>query len=123
VIKVPATAVLLAHTPEEIRAEARRALTLLCAAIDRRDHAQADRIRAHVTAYAWLLGETDVAPVTGRRVPALTARDLSLEQAPGRDHAEQNTHRYNDPARVFPEAVFDAIAWARGEFDEPPSDD
>ena len=76
---------------------------------------------AHVAAYRWLLGETDVAPVTGRRVPACTAGDLAIEQAPGRDHAEQNTHAYNDPGRLYPEAVFDAISWARGQFFHPPS--
>ena len=39
--------------------------------------------------------------------------------ATGRDHAEQNTHADEDPDRLY-EAVFDAIAWARGEFDNPP---
>jgi hypothetical protein len=126
---------LLARTPEQIRTEARRALAVHREATDRAAHYrlrgeewravmyenQASRIRAHVTAYTWLLGETDVAPVTGRRVPARTTRDLWIEQCPGRDHAEQNTHRVNDPERLFPEAVFDAIAWARGEFDQPPS--
>ena len=82
---------------------------------------QAARIEAHLAAYAWLLGDVDVAPVTRRRVPPVTARDLFLEEAPGRDHAERNTHRYDDPERLFPEAVFDAIAWARGDFDDPPS--
>ena len=48
-----------------------------------------------------------MAPVTGRRVPALTARDLAIEQDPGRDHAEQNTHPYNHPERLYPEAVFE----------------
>ena len=81
---------------------------------------EARRIEAHVAAYRWLLGDTDVAPVTGRRVPALTARDLAIEQAPGRDHAEQNTHPYNDPERLYPEAVFDAISWARGQLLRPP---
>jgi hypothetical protein len=54
-------------------------------------------------------------------VPALTARDLAIEQDAGRDHAERNTHRYNDPERLYPEAVFDAICWARGQFLDPPS--
>jgi hypothetical protein len=49
------------------------------------------RIEAHVAAYRWLLGETDIAPVTGRRVPVHSARDLAIEQDPGRDHAERNT--------------------------------
>jgi hypothetical protein len=112
---------LLARTPEEIRAEARRALAVHREMVAAGDMDEARRIEAHVTAYRWLLGDTDVAPITGRRVPALTARDLSLEQAPGRDHAEQNTHPYNDPERLYPEAVFDAISWARGQFLDPPS--
>jgi hypothetical protein len=112
---------LLARTPEEIRAEAWRALAAHRDMLARGNVDQARRIEAHVTASRWLLGETDIAPITGRRVPALTARDLSLEQAPGRDHAEQNTHPYNDPERLYPEAVFDAISWARGQHDAPPS--
>ena len=112
---------LLAHPLEAIRAEAWRALAVHHSAVARGDLARARRIEAHIAAYQWLLGETDTAPVTGRRIPAATRRDLALEQNPGRDHAEQNTHPYNHPARLFPEAVFDAIAWARGEFDYPPS--
>ena len=112
---------LLARTPEEIRAEARRALAVHREMVAEGDMDEARRIEAHLAAYRWLLGDTDVAPVTGRRVPALTARDLAIEQDPGRDHAEQNTHRYNDPERLYPEAVFDAISWARGQHDNPPS--
>jgi hypothetical protein len=76
-----------------------------------------------VATYRWLLGETDIAPYTGRRVSVLTVRDLAFEQSTGRDHAEQNTHPYNHPERLYPEAVFDAICWARGQFDDPPSAD
>ena len=54
-------------------------------------------------------------------MPVLTTSDLAIEQSTGRDHAEQNTHRYNDPVRLDPEAVFDAICWARGQLDDPPS--
>ena len=112
---------LLARTPEEIRAEAWRALAVHREMLARGDVDEAHRIEAHVAAYRWLLGDNDVAPVSGRRVPALTARDLAIEQDPGRDHAEQNTHPYNDPERLYPEAVFDAISWARGQHDDPPS--
>ena len=112
---------LLARTPVEIRAEARRALAVHREMVAEGDMDEARRIEAHLAAYRWLLGETDVAPVTGRRVPALTVRDLAIEQDSGRDHAEQNTHRYNDPERLYPEAVFDAICWARGQFLDPPS--
>ena len=127
-------ATLLARTPAEIRAEHTRATALLeqvterAAALRRqRDPlapafaGDAARIRVHLITYEWLLGDSDTAPVTGRRLDPLTGRDLALEQAPGRDHAERNTHRYNDPERLFPEAVFDAIAWVVGEFDNPPS--
>lgn len=110
---------LLARTPAEIRAEVRRALAVHAELTA--DRHEAERIRTHVVTYRWLLGDTDVAPYTGRRVPVLTDRDLAIEQSPGRDHAEQNTHAYTDPERLYPEAVFDAIAWARGEFDDPPS--
>lgn len=127
--------VALTRPPEEIRAEAARAAALVATvakraaqhraggdlARARRCDAQLVRIRAHLQAYDWLLGVTDVAPVTGRRVPAVTTRDLWLETAPGRDHAEQNSHSYDDPVRARPEAVFDAIAWARGEVSVPPS--
>ena len=65
-------------------------------------HGRGRRIEAHVAAYRWLLGDTDVAPVTGRRVPALTARDLAIEQDPGRDHAERNTHRVQRPGAALP---------------------
>ena len=41
-------------------------------------------------------------PYTGRRVPVLTTSDLAIEQSTGRDHAEQNTHRYDDPVRLVP---------------------
>jgi len=112
---------LLARTPVEIRAEARRALAVHREMVAAGDMNEARRIEAHVAPYRWLLGDTEVPPVTGRRVPALTVRDLSLEQAPGRDHAEQNTRPYNDPERLYPEAVFDAISWARGQHDDPPS--
>ena len=70
--------------------------------------------------------ESDVAPsapATGRRVAALTTQDLAIEQDEGRDHAEQNTLPYNHPDRFYPEAVFDAISWARGQHDDPPSGD
>jgi hypothetical protein len=113
----------LARTPEQIRLEIRRAHTAHAEALARGEVDYASRITAHVAAYHWLLGDTDIAPCTGRRVPVITLRDLAIEQAEGRDHAEQNTHRYNDPARMYPEAVFDAICWARGEFDDPPSSD
>lgn len=125
---------LLARTPAEIRAEHTRATALLQEATARADMLRrqrdplastfagaAARVRVHLITYEWLLGDTDTAPVTGRRLDTLTRRDLAIEQAPGRDHAERNTHRYNDPERLFPEAVFDAIAWAVGEFDNPPS--
>jgi hypothetical protein len=126
----------LARTQEQIREEHARATDYLASVIARaaaaraqRDRRAADyaaeaaRVRAHVLTYAWLLGDVDTAPVTGRRLTAFTVRDLAIEQAPGRDHAERNTHRYNDPERVFPEAVFDALAWARGEYDDPPRTD
>ena len=112
---------MLARTPEEIRTEAWRALAVHPELIARGNVHEAERIRAHVATYRWLLGDTDVAPYTGRRVPARTVRDLAIEQSVGRDHAEQNTHAYNHPERLYPEAVFDAIAWARGQFDDPPS--
>ena len=112
---------LLARTPDEIRAEIRRALEARVEMVAEGDTDEVSRIDAHVAAYRWLLGETDVAPVTGRRVLARTRTDLALEQATGRDHAEQNTHAYNDPVRLYPEAVFDAISWARGQFSDPPS--
>jgi hypothetical protein len=121
---LPLTAPLLARTSDEIRAEVGHALAArdrLLERVDPRDMPEAERITWHVAAYQWLLGETDVAPYTGRRVAAATIRDLAIEQSLGRDHAEQNTHRYNDPERLPAEAVFDAIAWARGEFDDPPS--
>ena len=113
---------LLARTPEEIRAEAWRALALHPKALAR-DVNEARRIEAHVATYRWLLGDIDVAPYTGRRVPALTARDLAIEQDAGRDLAEQGVLPYNHQERIWPEAVFDAIAWAIGEFDDPPSGD
>jgi hypothetical protein len=122
-IQVLATVMLFARTPEEIRAEAWRALEIHREALARGELMLASRIEAHVATYRWLLGDTDVAPVTGRRVPELTARDLAIEQDQGRDYAEQNTLPYNHPDRLYPEAVFDAIAWARGEFDDPPSGD
>jgi len=112
---------LLARTPEEIQAEIRRALEARLEMVAEGDTDEVRRIDGHVAAYRWLLGESDVAPVTGRRVPAWTVEDLAIEQAPGRDHAEQNTHAYNDPGRLYPEAVFDAICWARGQFFKPPS--
>jgi hypothetical protein len=112
---------LLAHTPDEIRAELARALQVRRAMVDAGDSDEVRRIDAHTTAYRWLLGDTDIAPVTGRQVPAGTRRDLALEQAPGRDHAEQNTRPYNDPERTYLEGVFDAIAWARGQLLDPPS--
>jgi hypothetical protein len=85
--------------------------------------ALARRIEAHIAAYRWLLGESDVAPATGRRVAALTTQDLAIEQDEGRDHAEQNTLPDNHPDRFYPEAVFDAISWACGQHDDPPSGD
>lgn len=123
-----------ARSPAEIRAEYERGTGYVAdmtaraaAARAQRDHRRAEdyavraaRVRVHVLTYAWLLGEVDTAPVTGRRLTAFTVRDIAIEQAPGRDHAERNTHRYDDPERVFPEAVYDALAWARGEFDYPP---
>jgi hypothetical protein len=125
---------LFARSPAEIRAEHTRAAALLgeltarVATLRTRGDplaptfsGAAARIQVHLITYQWLLGDSDRAPVTGRRLDKLTARDLAIEQAPGRDHAERNTHRYNDPERLFPEAVFDAIAWAVGEFDNPPS--
>jgi hypothetical protein len=113
VIQVLTTEVpLLARTPEEIRAEVRRALEARLEMVAEGDTDEVSRIDAHVAAYRWLLGNTDIAPYTGRRVLVLTARDLAFEQSTGRDHAEQNTHAYNDPVRLYPEAVFDAIAWA-----------
>ena len=111
---------LLARTPAEIRAEAERALAAHVELTARGDMHEAERVKAHLATYRWLLGATDVAPYTGRRVRALTVGDLAVEQSTGRDHAEQNTHAYNDLERLYPEAVFDAIAWARGEFDDPP---
>lgn len=54
---------------------------------------------------------------------ALTTEDLAIEQDEGRDHAEQNTLPYDHPDRLYPKAVFDAIAWARGQHDQPPSGD
>lgn len=112
---------LLARTPDEIRAELDRALAVRRDMVAVGDSDEVRRIDAHVAAYRWLLGEVDIAPVTGRRVPADTRRDLALEQAPGRDHAEQNTHPYADPERTYLEGVFDAICWARGQFRDPPS--
>jgi hypothetical protein len=112
---------LLARAPEEIRAEITRALAAQRDMVAEGDMDEARQIEAHVAAYHWLLGDTDVAPVTGRRVQACTAGDLAAEQAPGRDHAEQNTHAYNDPQRLYLEAVFDAISWARGQFRQAPS--
>ena len=112
---------LLGRTPDEIRAELERALEVRRAMVAVGDCDEVRRIDAHAAAYRWLLGDTDVAPVTGRRVQAATRRDLALEQAPGRDHAEQNTHPYNDPQRTYLEGVFDAICWARGQFLDPPS--
>jgi hypothetical protein len=112
---------LLARTPEEIRAEITRALAERRVAVDEGNTDEVRRIDAHVATYHWLLGDTDVAPYSGRRVSVLTARVLAFEQSTGQDHAEQNTHAYNDPERLFPEAVFDAICWARGQLDDPPS--
>jgi hypothetical protein len=112
---------LIVRTPEEIQAEIRRALEARREAVDEADADEVRRIDVHVATYHWLLGDTDVAPYTGRRVPVLTASDLAFEQSTGRDHAEQNTHRYDDPMRLVPEAVFDAICWARGQLDDPPS--
>ena len=87
---------------------------------------RATRLRSGASTSTWppttgWLGDTDVAPYTGRRVPVLTTSDLAIEQSTGRDHAQQNTHRYDDPVRLDPEAVFDAISWARGQLDDPPS--
>jgi hypothetical protein len=122
VIQVLATDVpLLARRPDEIRAELERALEVRRSMVAAGDSDEVSRIDAHVAAYRWLLGDTGVAPVTGRRVPAGTRGDLALEQAPGRDHAEQNTRPYNDPERTYQEGVFDAICWARGQFLDPPS--
>jgi hypothetical protein len=59
--------------------------------------------------------------VTGRRIPPATRRDLWLEQCPGLDHYEKNTHRPDDPERVLAESVYVAIAWARGQRKDPPS--
>ena len=112
---------LLVRTPEEIRAEIRRALEARREAAGEGDADEVRRIDIHVATYHWLLGDTEVAPYTGRRVPVLTTSDLAIEQSTGRDHAEQNTHRYDDPVRLVPEAVFDAICWARGQLDDPPS--
>ena len=112
---------LLVRTPEEIRAEIRRALEARREAAGEGDADEVRRIDIHVATYHWLLGDTEVAPYTGRRVPVLTASDLAFEQSTGCDHAEQNTHRYDDPVRLVPEAVFDAICWARGQLDDPPS--
>jgi hypothetical protein len=112
---------LLVRTPEEIRAEIRRAVAARREAADEGDAAEVRRIDIHVATYHWLLGDTEIAPFTGRHVPVLTTRDLAFEQSTGRDHAEQNTHRYDDPVRLVPEAVFDAIGWARGQLDDPPS--
>jgi hypothetical protein len=114
---------LLARTPNEIRAEVLRALAVRRELLAEGDVNEARRIDAHVATYRWLLGETDIAPYTGRRVSVLTVRDLAFEQSTGRDHAEQNTHPYNHPERLYPEAVFDAICRARGQFDDPPSAD
>ena len=112
---------LLVRTPEEIRAEIRRAVAARREAADEDDAAEVQRINIHVATYQWLLGDTEIAPFTGRRVPVLTTSDLAIEQSTGRDHAQQNTHRYDDPVRLGPEAVFDAISWARGQLDDPPS--
>lgn len=60
-----AAAHLFARTTEEIRAEARRAQSLEQRALERGEVALACRIQAHVAAYRWLLGEADVAPLTG----------------------------------------------------------
>jgi hypothetical protein len=109
------------RTPEEIRAEIQRALEARREAAGEGDAAEVRRIDIHVATYHWLVGDTDVAPYTGRRVPVLTTSDLAIEQSTGRDHAQQNTHRYDDPLRLDPEAVFDAISWARGQLDDPPS--
>ena len=92
---------LLARTPEEIKAEARCALAVHRGMIAEGDMDEARRIEAHVAAYMWLLGDADVAPVTSRRVPVLTARDLAIEQDEGRDHAEQNIHR-TTPGAALP---------------------
>ena len=87
----------LTRPPDEIRAEVARATAArrqaVANAADYRARGdvpglagttmQAARIEAHLAAYAWLLGDVDVAPVTRRRVPPVTARDLFLEQAPG----------------------------------------
>ena len=112
---------LLMRTPEEIRAEIQRALEARREAAGEGDAAEVRRIDIHVATYHWLVGDTDVAPYTGRRVPVLTTSDLAIEQSTGRDHAQQNTHRYDDPLRLDPEAVCDAISWARGQLDDPPS--
>ena len=82
---------LLVRTPEEIRAEIRRALEARRDAVDEGDADEVRRIDVHVATYYWLLGDTDVAPYTGRRVPVLTTSDLAFEQSMGRDHAEQKT--------------------------------
>jgi hypothetical protein len=112
---------LLARTPDEIRAELARALQVRRDMVDAGDSDEVRRIDAHTTAYRWLLGDTDTAPVTGRPGPPRTLRDLADEQADGRDHAEQPTRPYNDPERTYLEGVFDAIAWARGQLLDPPS--
>ena len=62
---------LLVRTPEEIRAEIRRALEARREAVAKADADEVRRIDIHVAAYHWLLGDTDVAPYTGRRVPVL----------------------------------------------------
>ena len=82
---------LLVRTPEEIRAELQRALEARREAVGKGDADEVRRIDIHVATYHWLLGDTDVAPYTGRRVPVLTTSDLAFEQSTGRDHAEQNT--------------------------------
>ena len=63
---------LLVRTPQEIRAEIRRALEARREAVDEADADEVRRIDVHVATYHWLLGDTDVAPYTGRRVPVLT---------------------------------------------------
>ena len=57
---------LLARTPDEIRAELARALQVRRDMVDAGDRDEVRRIDAHTTAYRWLLGDTDTAPVTGR---------------------------------------------------------
>ena len=111
---------LLARTPEEIRAELARALQVRRDMVDAGDRDEVRRIDAHTAAYRWLLGDTDIAPVTGRRVPAGNGGTWRSSRPRARPRRAEHPP-VQRPGAPLPGGVFDAIAWARGQFLDPPS--